>query len=315
MTSIINTGAIAAASLAGRGTPADRSSAGALSSQVRLLAAVLLAAVPFAVAFADAQPTGPEAQVWQRLEPGLELGAFPSSPEAEVADPSIRVLRIDPELFELRLVTASAEEDGKPLSAKAWSRRKGLVAAINSSMYQEDFLTSVSLMRTRDHTNNPRLSKDMTVLAFDPLDSDLPPVRIIDRECDDFEALKERYGTLVQSIRMVSCKGRNVWAQQPKRWSAASIGIDGDGRVLFIHARNPISTHDLIETLKALPIDLDRAMYVEGGPEAQLFVGSRGGEHEFVGSYESTILQTDGQGLAWPVPNVVGIVRRDRATE
>ena len=207
-------------------------------------------------------------------------------------------------------MNASAPGQGRALTAKEWCARAGLVAAINASMYQADHRTSVSLMKTRSHTNNPRLSKDRAVLAFDRLDASVPEVAIVDRDCDDFETLRGRYGTLVQSIRMISCKGRNVWGQQPRRWSAAAIGRDAQGRVLFIHARSPYSTHELIDILMELPLGLERAMYAEGGPEAQLYVRSGGREHEWVGSSESGFREDDDNRAAWPVPNVIGIARR-----
>jgi hypothetical protein len=175
-------------------------------------------------------------------------------------------------------------------------------------MYQADLRRSVSLMRTPGHVNNPRLSKDKAVLAFDRTTGDLPVAQIIDRECQDFDSLSRGYGTLVQSIRMVSCTGRNVWAQQPQTWSTAAIGFDRSGRVLFIHARAPRTTHDLIEILLGLPIDLKNAMYVEGGPEAQLVVRGGGQEHEFTGLLSGS--SGGGASLAWPIPNVVGVVRK-----
>jgi hypothetical protein len=169
------------------------------------------------------------------------------------------------------------------------------------------------MMRTRGHVNNPRLSKDNSILVFDPLREDVPSVRLLDRECDELAASMAAYGTAVQSIRMVSCRGKNVWSQQPRRWSTAAIGVDTAGRVLFIHGRSPYSTHDLIDILLGLPIDLRRAMYVEGGPEAQLYVRAGGQEHEFVGSFETGFLESDSNGHAWPVPNVVGVARRRSA--
>ncbi len=252
---------------------------------------------------------------WRALEPGLELGRFPSPQPAELGDSMIHLLRIDPERFDFRLLNASAEKDGRGLTARQWCTENDLVAAINASMYQQDYRTSVSLMRTRMHVNNPRLSKDMSILAFDRLDPGVSPVMIIDRQCEDFDVWKEEYGTLVQSIRMLSCKGRNVWTQQPKKWSTAAIGTDTSGNVLFIHVRSPFSTHDLIDILRSLPIGLSRAMYVEGGPEAQLFVRSGGEEHEFVGSYETAFTESDDNDRAWAVPNVVGITRRAGDTE
>lgn len=252
---------------------------------------------------------------WRTLEPGLELGLLPSPKPSALGDSMIRLLRIDPGRFDFRLLNASADKKGRGLSARRWCIEEGLVAAINASMYQQDYRTSVSLMRTRTHVNNPRLSKDMTILAFDRLDPGVPPVMIIDRQCEEFDVWKEKYGTLVQSIRMLSCKGKNVWTQQPKEWSTAAIGTDERGKVLFIHVRSPFSTHDLIDILRTLPIALSRAMYVEGGPEAQLFVRSGGEEHEFVGSYETAFMENDDNDQAWAVPNVVGITRRAGASE
>jgi hypothetical protein len=253
-----------------------------------------------------AKPEG----TWRTLEPGLDLGHFPSSRPSDRGDSVVRVLRIDPARFDLRLMNASAPGQGRPLTAKGWCARAGLVAAVNASMYQADHRTSVSLMKTEGHTNNPRLSKDRAILAFDRLDRFVPPVAIIDRECDDIDALEGRYGTLVQSIRMISCRGKNVWSRQPRRWSAAAIGTDRQGRVLFMHARSPYSTHDLIDILMELPLGLERALYAEGGPEAQLYVKSGGLESEWVGSYESGFNEDDDNHAAWPVPNVVGIARR-----
>lgn len=254
----------------------------------------------------------PEASQWQELEPGLELGAFRSPQVSEVGDSVIRLLRIDPKRFEFRLLNASAPDQRRSLTARQWSRENNLVAAINSSMYQEDHRTSVSFMRTRTHTNNPRVSKDMAILAFGRRTPSVPLVKIIDRQCEHFDTWKNRYGTLVQSIRMISCQGRNVWSPQPEKWSTAAIGVDQYGRILFIHVRSPYSTHDLIDILRALPLGLSRAMYAEGGPEAQLYVRSRDREYEFVGGFETAFNETS---PAWPIPNVVGIVRRANPAE
>jgi len=208
------------------------------------------------------QPTASDGiAAWQQLAEGLELGIFDSHLPSDIGDSKIRVLRIDPQYFKLRLLNASALENRQPLSAKEWSRRNGLVAAINASMYQADYKSSVSLMRTKAHVNNPRLSKDMAILAFDRKQSDIPQVKIIDRQCEDFETWGKKYDTVIQSIRMISCKGKNVWTQQPQKWSTAAIGIDDRQRVLFIHVGSPYSTHDVIEILKKLPIDIARAMY------------------------------------------------------
>ncbi len=252
---------------------------------------------------------------WQKLAQGLELGIFSAPLTSEIGDSKVRVLRIDPQRYQLRLLNASASKNGRPLSAKQWSHRKGLVAAINASMYQEDYKSSVSLMRTRAHVNNPRLSKDMTILAFDRKGAAVPLVKIIDRQCEDFKIWQKKYRTLVQSIRMISCNGKNVWTKQPQKWSTAAIGIDERDRVLFIHVGSPYSTHDVIDILKKLPLNITRAMYAEGGPQAQLYINTGNHEHEFVGNYEIEIQGNMKKLLSRPVPNVVGITLKVKSKQ
>jgi hypothetical protein len=262
--------------------------------KVKRAATALLALLATAAGEAPEGSSSP----WESLEAGLDLARFDGPPPATEG---VWALRIDPDRFDLRLLNASAPGEGEARTAKAWSLRHDLVAAINASMYQTDHRTSVSLMRTRTHVNNPRLSKDRSVLAFDPLEPDLPRVRLLDRECDDFDVWLPRYGALVQSIRMLSCSGKNVWKPQPQRASTAAIGTDLRGRTLFLHVAPPHPTHDAIEILRRLPLGLERLMYVEGGREAQLFVRAGGRELERVGG---------GGGPARPLPNVIGATRR-----
>ena len=249
---------------------------------------------------------------WQKLADGLELGIFDAPQPAEIGDSKIRILRIEPSRYELKLLNASVSKNGRSLSARQWCRQNGLVAAINASMFQADYKTSVSLMRTKTHVNNPRLSKDMAILAFDRTSPGVPQVKIIDRQCEDFKTWKNKYGTLVQSIRMISCNGKNVWRQQPKKWSTVAIGMDREDRVLFIHVGSPYSTHDLINILQGLPLQIVRAMYTEGGPQAQLYIKSGGREYEFVGHSEIDLSKNANSWFSWPIPNAIGVsLRKD----
>ena len=276
-----------------------------------LIIICIFLSIPAPSAGTDHQPGATAAKSepgWLKLADGLELGIFDSPQPAEIGDSKIRILRIDPVRYELKLLNASVSKKGRSLSAKQWCRQNGLVAAINASMYQADYKTSVSFMRTRTHVNNPRISKDMTILAFDRLGTDIPEVKIIDRQCEDFRIWKHKYGTLVQSIRMISCSGRNVWRQQPKKYSTVAIGVDKADRVLFIHVGSPYSTHDLINILQKLPLQIARAMYTEGGPQAQLYIKSGEHEYEFVGHSEIDFSNNSKSLFSWPIPNAIGVV-------
>lgn len=246
---------------------------------------------------------------WETLATGLELATFAGPYPSSHGDSTITVLRIDPVSFELTLLNASAPGEGESRTVRSWVTRAGAVAGINASMFHPGD-QSVSMMRTRTHVNNAKLTKDNAVLAFDAKSPALPPARIIDRTCEDAPALIGSYGSIVQSIRMLDCQGKTSWAKQPRKWSNAAIGADKQGRVLFVHARSPYPVHDFVERLRALPIDLVRLQYSEGGPEATLYVKAGTRELELVGSYETGFNENDDNVNAWPVPNVVAIVPR-----
>lgn len=278
----------------------------------RTAAARVASAALMGVVLATVAPSrASEAVSWRVLEPGLEYAEVSSPRRADEGDSLIRIARIDPTRFSVVLLNASALPDGTARTARDWADEHGLVAAINASLYQEDHRTSTSLMRSREHVNNPRLSRHNTVLVFDRREPALPPVQLVDRTCRDLGDVADRYAGAVQGIRMISCKRVNVWSQQPKQWSNAAVGVDEAGRLLFIHMRAPLSTHDFAEALLALPLGLRETMYVEGGPEAQLYVRAGGFEVEAVGSHGSSGFAGLAGTFAMPIPNVLG-VRRNR---
>jgi hypothetical protein len=79
---------------------------------------------------------------------------------------------------------------------------------------------------------------------------------------------------------------------------------------LFIHVGSAYSTHDLINILQKLPINISRAMYCEGGPQTQLYIRQGDNEHEFVGSLDLNLNENINNPVFWPIPNVIGISPR-----
>jgi uncharacterized protein YigE (DUF2233 family) len=240
---------------------------------------------------------------WRALEPGLEFAAFPSPLYDSVS--LINILRIDPRRYELRLLNAShpSNSNGSLLTARGWAAKEGLAAVTNAAMYQTDYRTSVSYMKTSAHTNNPRLSKDKTLLVFEPLKKGIPPARIVDLQCDDFEEIRPLYGSAVQSIRMLSCAGKNVWQESDKRHSIAAVATDKPGNLLFIQCTAPHSVHEFVNILRGLPILIDRAMYMEGGGPSQLFIRTAKDTMEFIGNFSTGGKST----VAAQLPNALGI--------
>jgi hypothetical protein len=272
----------------------------------RRRALVLLGAASWVATAQEATPVP-----WQSPVPGLDVAELVLPRPSPVGDSKLVVARFDPALFEVRLLSSKLLGLDQNPTAREWVEAHGLVAAVNASMYRDDHRTSVAYMRDGDRVNNGRWSKDNAVLAAGPREAGLAPIRILDRTCEDVPALAARYRIVVQNIRMLDCAGRNTWAKQNRRWSTACVGTDGTGRVLLIHCRSPYPTHDLVEMLRSLPLDLKRLMYVEGGPEASLYVKVAGRVVvSRVGSYETGFLEHDENREFWPIPNVIGLLPR-----
>ncbi|HVO31392.1 MAG TPA: phosphodiester glycosidase family protein [bacterium] len=257
--------------------------------------------------------SAPEASGFRELEPGLELGAFALG-SAGGARATVHVVRVDPARFGFTLLNASAPGEGETRSAKDWCARAGGVACINAAMYRADERTATGYMKSGAHVNNAHWNGDNAVLAFGASDAKAPRARIFDRTCEDVPKESARYATLVQSIRMLDCQGGNAWKAQPRKWSTAAIGQDAAGRLLLLHARDALPVHDFVEGLRALPLKLTRLMYVEGGPEAQLWVSAGGETHEYLGSYESGFWENDDNAEGWRIPNVVAVKRLSPAS-
>ena len=240
---------------------------------------------------------------WQTPSPGLEIGRF--------ENPPVVVVRVDPARYDFRLLSAKALGLRTAPTAAEWVERHAVTGVINASMFQEDRLTSVGYMRDGKAVNNASWSKDKAVFVSGPRAPGLPPVRILDRSCEDAVGIARKYRVAVQDIRMLDCRRRNVWAPQPRKSSVACVGTDGKGWVLLIHVRAPHDTHDLIDALLRLPLDLQRLMYVEGGREASLYVkvGGRVVVSE-TGDLVAGLLGTDEKRAVWPLPNVIAFAER-----
>ncbi|MEZ5970221.1 MAG: phosphodiester glycosidase family protein [Hyphomonadaceae bacterium] len=255
--------------------------------------AVLAAGVGFAApAYADV--------AWRTLGPGLEHATAPI--ESTIGDRRLDVVRIDPAFNRFVLLLAGALGSA-PRTARQWANEHGLVAATNAGMFRANRLP-VGFAKVQGRVIQPAMSADRSVFVFGADEA-----RLLDTACDTFD--ESAHENALQSIRMISCQGRNVWSQQPRMWSTACVAQDGDGKILFLHARSPLSVHDLADAVRALPLGIARAMYMEGGPEATLVARAAGGEViERYGSYETGFNENDDNAQAWPLPNILGVVPR-----
>lgn len=243
------------------------------------------------------------------LGPGLTVERWKiSAVPATGGKPCVDVVRADPATFALR-VLSQATDDPTPRSALAWRDAFHLSAVINAGMFHESgkpvgMIVADGIVRSE---SNAKMSG---YLAWDPVTDADPPFTIAGRDCDgfDLDALRARYHSVVQSYRLLGCDGQPIPWKDPKQYSAAAIGLDRSGRIVFMHARAAVTMAELSGALGTH--DLAGALFLEGGPEASLVARGSEGELSRVGSYETGFVENDGNVSYWTLPNVIALLPR-----
>jgi len=240
------------------------------------------------------------------LGPGLTVERWPiAATPAAGGPPCLDVVRADPTRFRLRAL--SSDDAGR--SATAWLAEHALVAVTNAGMFHEGGapVGLVIAEGTARGTDNPKFGG---FLAWDPVSPGDPPVIAAGKTCPAFDlaALRRRYRSLVQSYRLLDCDGAALPWQDPKQYSAAGIGVDRAGRIVFLHARAAVTMAELSTAIANH--DLAGAIFLEGGPEASLVVRGSAGELARVGSYETGFVEHDDNHEFWALPNVIGLTTR-----
>lgn len=273
---------------------------------MRLLA---LATFVLLVPISRAEPPAPARPAWKALAPGVEWAELALPRKSRLGDSRLTVVRIDPARSPVVLLSATALKLPSNPTAEGWASQQGLLAVTNAGMFQLDHRTPVGHAKAGGEVLNPDWKATYkSVLVADPVDPSLPAARILDPACDgDVKAIAARYRTVLQSLRMIDCHGKNVWADQPREWSTAAVASDAQGRLLFLHARSPYRVHDLDEMLLALPLGITRAIYMEGGPEASLHIAAPDGPVRRFGSYETGFVENDDNDYYWDLPNVLAV--------
>jgi hypothetical protein len=251
---------------------------------------ILTIAIPIAATAAFADPV----ISWKPIQRGVELATIPPGP--------LYVVRIDPTRATLAVGIAS-EEKSAPKPAAAWCRTSRFAVATNLGMFNDDHQTHTGYLRHGRHINSKRWNDYRSVLALQPqtlwldLDSTNPP------------AILDKYNIVVQNLRLIAGGRKNVWSASNKRWSEAALAIDSQGRLLILFSRAPHTMRDFNQRLLRLPLDIQQAMHLEGGPEASLSIHVPGLVLDLCGSYETGFLEDESNTEQWPLPNVIGVQR------
>lgn len=251
--------------------------------------------------------------IWTEIEQGLYFSEFDAPLKSKVNDSKISVLKIDPDFFSLELLTAT-EYDSLRRTPEQWSLDFNLVAVVNAGMFNlSDHITCSGYLKNYDHINSGKMRENFRAMAmFNPKSSNFPAMTIVDMEKENWAFYMENYNSMFQCIRMIDCDQEHVlWKpRRPISSSMAVLATDKKGNILFIFSRSPYTANQMSKMLLSLPLKIYSAMYLDGGPEACIYVNNGDTLIEKVGSWVSPGYANDDNNYQWELPNVIGVKRK-----
>ena len=247
---------------------------------------------------------------WHELQPGLYFSE-PEAPEKSILnDSKIFILKADPRLCNFRMLSSS--EHGKQnRTANSWAKEFGVNVVVNAGMFSmRNSRTNKGYLKNYSHLNNSKMNGYYNVMmAMNPKQKSDPKMIMYDLTCTDWASIRTKYNTFCQGMRMIDCNGNKMaWDKRPGQSCSMVISAtDITGNIYFIFTRSPYTHQKMIDFVIGLIPDIRTTVYLEGGPEASLYIQTKDTTISKIGSYVSTTYENDNNDHFWKIPNVIGI--------
>ncbi len=271
---------------------------------------VLLVLLIFKAPIAKSQELSTIITEWHQLGKGLFYSEQDAPEKSILNDSKIFMLRADPRLCNFRMLCAS-QHGNQNRTAEGWATDFGMDIVVNAGMFNmTNKRTSKGYLKNFTHLNNPRINPGYNVMmAMNPkMNSDTSMI-ICDMTCNNLDTIRAKYHTLCQGMRMIDCNGNPLaWDKRPGQACSMVIGAtDTAGNIYFVFTRSPYTHQKMIGFLFRLIPSIRTAVYLEGGPEASLYIHSGDTVIAKFGSYVSGTYANDNNDHFWKIPNVIGI--------
>ena len=250
---------------------------------------------------------------WHPLQKGLSYLETDAPEKSILNDSKIFILKADPMLCSFQILNSSEnKKQNKP--ADIWAKEFGMNVIVNAGMFNmANRRTNKGYLKNYFHFNNSHLNGNYNVMmAMNPeLKSDTAMI-ITDMTSRNWKSLQSNYHTLCQGMRMIDGNGKPMaWDKRHGQSCSMVIGAtDIAGSIYFIFTRSPYTHQQIIGFLFRLIPNIRTTVYLEGGPEASLYIQTKDTVISKFGSYVSKTYANDNNDHFWTIPNVIGIRSR-----
>ncbi|MEI6138820.1 MAG: phosphodiester glycosidase family protein [Mariniphaga sp.] len=247
---------------------------------------------------------------WHELQPGISFKEVDAPEKSILNDSRIFILKVDPMLCRFELL-CSSQHGRKNRPADEWANEFNVNVVVNAGMFNmANGRTNKGYLKNYSHYNNSKRNGGYNVMmALNPKQRSEAEMVIYDLTCTSWDSIQRDYRSLCQGMRMIDCNGnRMAWDKNPGQACSMVIGAkDLSGNLFFVFTRSPYTHQKMIEFLYFLIPDIRTTVYLEGGPEASLYVQTSDTVISKIGSYVSKTYANDKNDHFWKIPNVIGI--------
>ena len=246
---------------------------------------------------------------WKPLLSGLDLLEINAYTKPYVEDGKLTIIRIQPALFNFRLISTTETKLTKP--GQYWVEALGLNMLFNAGMYNlKDGRSHRYFMKNYKHLNNSNLSVTTNgIIAFNRKNESVPKFGLYDLTKSDWKMIDTSYNTIIQGLRMIDGDGCPVyWNDRVQSCSMIIIAQDRESNIYVIFSKTPFTQNQMIDNLLNLPIALINAVYLEGGSRSNLFVSTNKFKMKRVGSFGSDKNSYNKNATFYPFPNFIGLI-------
>jgi hypothetical protein len=247
---------------------------------------------------------------WVMIKEGLHFCEYDAPEKSILNDSKLTILKIDPQKFQFKLLSSS-EHGKRNRTASDWAEEFKMNIVVNAGMFSlANGRTNKGYMKNYAHYNNSHLNGAYNVMmAMNPKVESEPAFKLFDLTSYRWDSIRSRYHSFSQGMRMIDAQGNPLaWDKRPgQACSMVVCATDTAGTIYFVFTRSPYTHQSVIRFLLGLPLNIRATVYLEGGPEASLYINTGDTIITKFGSYVSKTYENDDNDHFWKIPNVIGI--------
>jgi len=243
---------------------------------------------------------------WRTLGRGLNFTEIRVLRKQKTVD-TLAVVKVDPAYNAFQVL------HGPPRSITAWQQELAAPVIFNASYYGPN-AQPIGLILSNGKPIGPERNAQMRgMFVAEPkgLSPDIPRATILDLTLTPINLKTLPWTQGVQSYPLLlDSKGRIRLRNSSKTAQRTVIAIDRQGYILILNTNEAHFTlRDLAIFLKTSGLEIDSALNLDGGTEAQLFIKTKDFEKFSPSSWESRLGNLLDQKKFW-LPTVVGVFPR-----